>query len=270
MSDPGLGSSEDTGSSDVRTMMHVLLELRSALTGLSRARSWTSARWMRESTGLQACLHTVESGLPVLPAQCRPRLESDDQAFRLGTTCADISAPLQDVKTSLVFLNGEELSDGERARELNMFFQGSKELQRAISQLYEVLMALYGPEHPHRERTSQPPQDAPSHPEAPPESVPACSGTMTTEQPRVRQTAAVPVFSGEVKLEFCQRIGTGWTGLADLLGIPPHERNQFSRGNEPRALWEWLEVRGKLPTLPGKLEQIGRTDLAEIMRPSAP
>ena len=205
----------------------------------------------------------------MLPAQCRPQLESEDQAFRLSMTCADIRAPLQNVKTSLDYLNGEELSEGERARELNMFFQGSKELQRAISPLYEVLTALYGPGHPHQERPSQPPQDASSSPKAPPRSAPARPETMTTEKPQARQTAAVPAFSGEVKLKFCQRIDMGWKDLADLFGILPHERKLFSPGDEPRALWAWLETRSKLSALPDKLAQIGRTDLAEMMR-SAP
>ena len=264
------GWSEDTGPQNVRIMMHVLLELRLALTGLSRARSWTSARWMRESTGLQACLHTLESGLAALPAQCRPRLESDDQAFRLGMTCADISEPLQNVKTSLDFLNGKELSDGERARELNIFFQGSKELQRAISHLQEILTALYGPGQPHQETGSQPPQDAPSPPKAPSESASARPRTTTTEEPQARQTATVPAFSGEVKLKFCQRIGINWKDLADLFGIPPYERKQFSQGDEPRALWEWLETRSRLSEIPDKLTQIDRMDLAEIMQQSAP
>jgi hypothetical protein len=91
-----------------------------------------------------------------------------------------------------------------------------------------------------------------------------------TERLQARQAAAFPAFSGEVKLEFCQRIGKGWKELADLFGIPPHERKRFDLGDEPRELWEWLEVRSRLPELHEKLAQIGRTELAEIMWRSAP
>jgi hypothetical protein len=185
-------------------------------------------------------------------------------------TCAEFSTPSQNVKTSLDYLNRKGLSDGERARELNIFFQGSKELQRAISHLHEILTALYGPGHPHQEKASRPRQDPPFPPNTWPVSAPACPGTMTTEKPRARQSAAVSDFPGEVKLEFCQRIGKGWKELADLFGVPPHERERFDPGDEPRELWEWLEIRSRLPELPDKLTQIGRSELAKIMRQSAP
>jgi hypothetical protein len=58
--------------------------------------------------------------------------------------------------------------------------------------------------------------------------------------------AAVPAFSGEVKLEFCRRIGKSWKGLADLFDIHPHERQRFSLKDEPHDLWEWLEMRLRL------------------------
>ena len=45
----------------------------------------------------------------------------------------------------------------------------------------------------------------------------------------------------------------------------PHEKARFGRGNEPRELWEWLQMRGKLPNLIDVLREVGRTDLAEYM-----
>jgi hypothetical protein len=106
----------------------------------------------------------------------------------------------------------------------------------------------------------------------PPEQVPAVNEPRVsagTERVPPRQAAAGPVFSGAVKVKFCQRIGPDWEYLADALEIPSHERRRFNPGREPHSLWEWLEIRGKLPELANALTLIGRTDLAEIMLPSA-
>ena len=90
-----------------------------------------------------------------------------------------------------------------------------------------------------------------------------------TERTPTRQATAVPAFSGEVKVEFCRRTGKSWKELADLFSVPLHEKERFDPGDEPRELWEWLEIRSRLPELPDKLAQIGRTELAEIMRRSS-
>jgi hypothetical protein len=106
----------------------------------------------------------------------------------------------------------------------------------------------------------------------PPKQVPVVNeprASAGTERVPARQAAAVPVFSGAVKVEFCQRIGPDWEYLADALEIPSYERWSFNPRREPHSLWEWLEIRGRLPELANALTLIGRTDLAEIMRPSA-
>ena len=73
-------------------------------------------------------------------------------------------------------------------------------------------------------------------------------------------------FPGAVKLEVIRRLHYDWQDLADLLGVPPHERHHFDGGDEPRALWEWLESRERLPDLVNALDEIGRTDLADLLR----
>lgn len=91
-----------------------------------------------------------------------------------------------------------------------------------------------------------------------------------TDRPKSRQVLAATAFSGEIKLKFCQRIGQDWQDLADLFGVPPYAKAHFAPGDEPRALWEWLEIRDRLAALPDKLTEIGRDDLAQLMRPPEP
>jgi hypothetical protein len=87
-----------------------------------------------------------------------------------------------------------------------------------------------------------------------------------TERAPTRWATGAPAFTGIVKLEFCRRIGPDWVELADLLGVSPHEKRRFETGQEPRALWEWLQDRSRLAELPDMLTRIGRADLAKIMR----
>jgi nucleoside phosphorylase len=90
-------------------------------------------------------------------------------------------------------------------------------------------------------------------------------------QPEPHRPQAVPVralrhFPGEVKIQFCRKLGSSWEELADFFEVSPHERARFRHGNEPRDLWQWLEVRDKLPVAAEGLMQIGRGDLAVLMR----
>lgn len=90
-------------------------------------------------------------------------------------------------------------------------------------------------------------------------------------QPEAERPQAVPVsaprpFPGPVKIQFCQRLGDSWEELADFFEVASHERARFRQGNEPRDLWQWLEVRGKLPVVSEGLMQIGREDLAIYVR----
>ena len=72
---------------------------------------------------------------------------------------------------------------------------------------------------------------------------------------------------GDIKLDFCRLLGEDWEELADHVGIQPHEKRRFARGEEPRRIWEWLEVRRRLPDLPAALVAIGRHDLQALFPP---
>lgn len=86
----------------------------------------------------------------------------------------------------------------------------------------------------------------------------------TTRPARVRLEIDMAV-PGTVKIEVLQRLVYDWQDLADVVGIPAYVRARFERGDEPRGVWEWLEVRGRLGELPGALVRIGRDDLAELL-----
>ncbi|WP_433219288.1 AAA family ATPase [Dactylosporangium sp. CS-047395] len=62
-----------------------------------------------------------------------------------------------------------------------------------------------------------------------------------------------------------RRIGPDWVDLADLAGVRPHQRARFPHGDEPRALWEWLEARGRLGELAPALRALDRDDLADLV-----
>ncbi len=74
------------------------------------------------------------------------------------------------------------------------------------------------------------------------------------------------VYAGKTQLEFLRRLGDDWKALATLIGIPPYEQNRFERGDEGRGIWVWLEIRHRLSELPQALDEIDRSDLAEILR----
>jgi tRNA A-37 threonylcarbamoyl transferase component Bud32 len=73
----------------------------------------------------------------------------------------------------------------------------------------------------------------------------------------------VSPYSGNVKLEFCNRLHEDWKKLADFLEIPASDQNRFEHGEEARAIWVWLEVRERLDELPEALRSIVRVDLAD-------
>lgn len=68
---------------------------------------------------------------------------------------------------------------------------------------------------------------------------------------------------GEIKLDFCQRLGDDWEALADVLELRPDEKRRFRHGSEPQGLWEWLQNRRRLGALPEAVRRIGRADLLE-------
>lgn len=74
---------------------------------------------------------------------------------------------------------------------------------------------------------------------------------------------AVP---GAIKIALLRRLGRDWPALSDALGIPVDSQRRFERGDEPgRAVWEWLEDRDALDTLPAALRLIERADLAALL-----
>jgi hypothetical protein len=75
-----------------------------------------------------------------------------------------------------------------------------------------------------------------------------------------------PPSPGRVKLEVQRRLGEDWQALADVLGIGPDETRRFAQGFEGRAIWEWLEVRDQLSRLEAALVDVGRADLAALLR----
>ncbi|MDC9005233.1 hypothetical protein [Mycobacterium marinum] len=74
-------------------------------------------------------------------------------------------------------------------------------------------------------------------------------------------------FSGPQKLEFVRTLHDSWEDLADVYDLSAYERGRL-QGVKARALWEWLEVRGKLGTLPEMLDEIDRGDIADRLRDS--
>jgi hypothetical protein len=71
------------------------------------------------------------------------------------------------------------------------------------------------------------------------------------------------------KLVFVRRLGLTWKELADLFDVKSYERAGWPKGDEPRALWEYLEDRGRLTELPAALLSVDRPDLAETLSAEA-
>ena len=91
---------------------------------------------------------------------------------------------------------------------------------------------------------------------------PVRSGGLTggpTSGPTSRPTSGPA--SSVSKLAFVRRLGDSWADLADALEIPLWARAAFPPDNRARAVWDWLETRERLQTLPDALRLIGREDL---------
>jgi energy-coupling factor transporter ATP-binding protein EcfA2 len=79
------------------------------------------------------------------------------------------------------------------------------------------------------------------------------------------------VFTGRQKLAFARRLGDNWQDLADYFDIPTDQRHSFAPGREPQGVWEWLEMRQRLPELLDALCYIDRADIVvEVLAPPAP
>jgi hypothetical protein len=72
-------------------------------------------------------------------------------------------------------------------------------------------------------------------------------------------------FTGRIRLEVCRRLDN-WTDVADLFEVPAYVRARFRPGHEPGELWDYLHNRNRLGELPGALDAVGRTDLADLLR----
>lgn len=95
---------------------------------------------------------------------------------------------------------------------------------------------------------------------------PPCTGRRPQALPLVTPTR----YPGQAKIEVCQRLHTEWEDVADIFDIPVHVRARFRHGLQARDLWEWLEVRNKLYALPAALAEVGRADLADLLRSAEP
>jgi len=73
-------------------------------------------------------------------------------------------------------------------------------------------------------------------------------------------------YTIQAKRGFCRRLDQDWPDLADLCQIPRHTIAKFPRGEEPRHVWDHLEVREQLHWLEDFLAEIGRADLADLLR----
>jgi TPR repeat protein len=70
---------------------------------------------------------------------------------------------------------------------------------------------------------------------------------------------------GGVKLRFQRSVQDSWEDLADLAGVPLHVRAEWTPGQQPRRLWEWLELRDQLDRLPKALVEVHHPELAETV-----
>ncbi|MGB2679856.1 MAG: SUMF1/EgtB/PvdO family nonheme iron enzyme, partial [Candidatus Competibacter sp.] len=75
----------------------------------------------------------------------------------------------------------------------------------------------------------------------------------------------MPPYDGKIKLAFCDQLGDQWKKLADYFDVAISERDRFQQGDEPRAVWQWLERRQRLNELPDALRYIDREDLVVQM-----
>ncbi|GLY93331.1 hypothetical protein [Actinoplanes sp. NBRC 103695] len=98
----------------------------------------------------------------------------------------------------------------------------------------------------------------------------ALLGRLLTPATRApRPSTRAQLIPGMVKLEIVRRLTYDWQDLADVVGVPSHETGRFRSGDEPRGLWDWLAARDRLGDLPRALDEIGRPDLAGLLRPYA-
>ena len=74
------------------------------------------------------------------------------------------------------------------------------------------------------------------------------------------------LFIGKQKITFCKKLDADWPKLADYFEIDEEIRNRFTKGEEQRGIWAWLEAREKLNLLYEALTYIDRNDLVVGMK----
>jgi nucleoside phosphorylase len=79
-------------------------------------------------------------------------------------------------------------------------------------------------------------------------------------KPTLKQSA--PLMPDE-RLAIYDRIDTDWQRLADYFTVSEAERRRFERGREIQGLWQYLNRRKALVTLPAALVAIGRRDIID-------
>jgi hypothetical protein len=77
-------------------------------------------------------------------------------------------------------------------------------------------------------------------------------------------------FDGATKVAVCNRLGSSWRTVADLVGVQPWQSASFAPGHEPRGVWEWLESQNRLDELEAALREAGREDLADLLLTARP
>ncbi|ETW99001.1 MAG: hypothetical protein ETSY1_16630 [Candidatus Entotheonella factor] len=76
-------------------------------------------------------------------------------------------------------------------------------------------------------------------------------------------------ISGPQRVMFSRRLGHDWRDLATYLEIPDYEQG-FAEGAEGQDILTWLEQRGRLHEVLAALNDIGRSELAEILQVQSP
>ncbi|MEV4350619.1 hypothetical protein AB0J83_39685 [Actinoplanes sp. NPDC049596] len=75
-----------------------------------------------------------------------------------------------------------------------------------------------------------------------------------------------PPIPDQVRQQILRQLTYYWPDVADAVGVPSYVALRFRPGDEPHELWTWLRSRHRLADLPGVLDEIGRPDLAGLMR----
>lgn len=90
--------------------------------------------------------------------------------------------------------------------------------------------------------------------------LPASAPTTTPGRPKQ--------LSGPTRVMIARGLVTSWPELATYFEIPPSEQARFPRGDEPKAILDWLEPRGLLPSLRDAFTFLGWDHLTrELDRP---